>query len=627
MKRIRPILMVLLLLAPQAQVPAAAPTRVEQGSLIYDGVPMEELAAPSTLARWLESRPSGFLDWLADGSLLVGTRFADTTQLHRLKAPLDARTQLTFDAAPVTGAIAHPYDANLLVYQQQRGANPQLWLREIASGNARLLTDGRSRHGRPVLAHDGKRLAFSSNARNGTSSDIYVSDISSEALPRLVFAGGIDTLQVEDWSLDDSRVAVIRRRSASDSELLLIDVMNGSPTRVEPAADYKGGPMSVSAARFARDGRGLYFLSDRGGEFTALHYIDLYTRELRTLTADARADVERFTLGQDGRFLAYTLNEAGGSRLVLRDLSLKADVLPPPLPAGALIGSLGFDRTGRRLALSLETAQSPSDVYVYELDTADTAALPKVTLTRWTQGEVGPIDPARLVPAQRIQFPTWDRANNATRLLPAFLYRPSAPGPRPVIIDLQDGADSQSRPGWNAFRQYLVNELGYAVIAPDLRGASGHGRSFLALDDGEQREDAVRDVGALLVWIGLQSDLDRNRVVVMGGANGGYLALSSLIHYGERLAGGIVSGPAQVKSQLADAAWIRKQLLIVQGLDDPAVPAGEAEQMMALVRARGGEVWYLAARDEDREFRRKASIDARAAVMAAFLRRIQLGRM
>ncbi len=288
--------------------------------------------------------------------------------------------------------------------------------------------------------------------------------------------------------------------------------------------------------------------------------------------------------------------------------------------------------------------------------TGEGAALPAVTSALWVRGELGGIDPAKLVPAQLVEFPTWDDVGSQRRSLSAFVYRPATPGPHPVIIDIHGGPESQFRPKWDAFRQYLVAELGYVVVAPNVRGSSGYGRNFLKLDDGALREDSVRDIGALLVWLGAQRDVDRGRIVVMGGSYGGYMALASLVQYGDRLAGGIdlvgisnfvsflantsgyrrelrrveygderdpqMRGMLTAISPLTNAASIRKPLFIVQGLNDPRVPASESEQMKAMVRARGGEVWYLAARDEGHGFRRKSSNDAYRAVVVAFLKRL-----
>lgn len=640
----------LLFAAVAANAQSTTPLRTEVGTLIYDGITP---ADPGRLQDYLQARSAGFIDWLSDGSLAIATRFGEAEQLHRVRAPLGMREQITFLAEPVRSGVAHPYEPNRLLYLADQGGNEnmQLYLHDIDTGKARLLTDGRSLHGKPVWAHDGKRIAFYSNARDGASYDIYVLDTSIEgATPQLAIRGNSDALLVQDWSLDDARLLLLRYRSITDSELLIADLATGSLLPVEPGAGVKG-PMSVAQGRFSRDGRGVYFLSDHGGEFTELRYTDMFTGQTQVPAPQNRWDAEMFDLSGDGRYLAYTLNEAGLSRLVLHDIAQQADILLPPLPDGAVISSLGFDRAGKRLAVSIQSAQSPSDVHVLEL------AQPTPTLARWTQSETGPLDRRALVAPELVEFPTWDRVGTRQRMISAFVYRPRTPGPHPVVIDIHGGPEAQYRPGWSAFTQFLVNELGYAVVAPNVRGSSGYGRTFLGLDNGMLREDAVRDIGSLLVWIGLQGSLDRGKVVVMGGSYGGYMTLASLVNYGDRLAGGVdVVGisnfvtfltntsayrrdlrraeygdervPAmraflQRISPLTNAAAIRRPLLVVQGLNDPRVPASESEQMVQQLRLNGVAVGYLAAKDEGHGFRKKGNRDAYLAAVADFLGRLK----
>ena len=626
---------------------AALAARTEQGTLIYDGLPPLDAALERSLARYLESRSAGLVDWLADGSLLVSTRFGESEQLHRVKAPLAQREQVTFERDPVRSATSLPFDASAFVYGKDDGGNEnvQLYLQRVGGGAPKLLTDGKSLHGSPVFANDGKRIAFHSNARDGASYDIYVRDVTTDAPPRLVLGGADQSLYVEDWSLDDSKLLVIRYVSIAESYLFVADLATGKVTPIEPA-EKVGTKMAVSQARFSRDGRGVYFISDHAGEFADLRYTDMFTMETRSVSQSARFDVETFALSRDGRHLAYALNENGVSRLVVHDIAQKADLLLPPLPAGAIVSHVAFDPRGKRLALALETAQQPRDVYVLDLDD-------RPALTRWTQSELGPIDAAALVPAQLVSFPTWDRVGNSPRMLSAFVYKPAKPGPHPVVIDIHGGPESQYRPTWSAFTQYLVNELGYVVVAPNVRGSSGYGRAFLALDDGKLREDSVRDIGSLLVWIGLQPDMNRERVAVMGGSYGGYMALASLITYGDRLAGGVdvvgisnfvtfltntsayrrdlrraeygdernpdMRAYLQRISPLTNARSLRRPLLIVQGMNDPRVPASESEQMLNALRANGTNAWFLAAKDEGHGFRKKGNRDAYLLATAQFL--------
>jgi len=336
-------------------------------------------------------------------------------------------------------------------------------------------------------------------------------------------------------------------------------------------------------------------------------------------------------------------NVDGVSRLTVLDLAKHNENLPP-LPEGK-IGRFAFDRTGKRLALSVESPQSPRDVFVLELE--------RNAVVRYTKSEPGPLDPLQFVPAELVRFQTFDRTDGKRREIPAFVYRPRTPGPHPVLIDIHGGPESQAVPSWNPFTQFLVREMGFTVITPNVRGSSGYGKTFLDLDNGEDREDAVKDIGALRVWIGAQRDLNARQVFVSGGSYGGYMSLASMVNFGDRLRGGIdvvgisnfvtflestsayrralrrpeygderlpkMRAYLQRISPLTNAARISKPLLVVQGLNDPRVPASESQQMVAKIRARGGEVWYLAARDEGHGFKKKPNRDFYQKTIAAFL--------
>ena len=234
-----------------------------------------------------------------------------------------------------------------------------------------------------------------------------------------------------------------------------------------------------------------------------------------------------------------------------------------------------------------------------------------------------------------------------------YVYEPATPGPHPVLIILHGGPESQFRPGFDPWIQYVVNELGFAVVAPNVRGSSGYGKSYMALDNGTLREDAVKDVGALLVWLGVHSAFDAKHVVVAGGSYGGYLALATLVNYSDRLRGGVdVSGIVDFVSFLTNTAPYRQNLrraeygderdldmrsflrrispitnadritrplLVVHGKNDPRVPVCEADQIVNRLRAKGGEVWYLLAADEGHGYRKKHNRDAYYQTFAQFL--------
>jgi dipeptidyl aminopeptidase/acylaminoacyl peptidase len=222
-----------------------------------------------------------------------------------------------------------------------------------------------------------------------------------------------------------------------------------------------------------------------------------------------------------------------------------------------------------------------------------------------------------------------------------------------VVIQIHGGPEGQSRPTFSSTYQYWVNELGIAVIRPNVRGSDGYGKTYLNLDNGFKREDSVKDIGALLDWIETQPDLDSDRVMVFGGSYGGYMVLASLVHYNERLAGGInIVGISNFVTFLKNtmdyrrdlrrveygderdpemfeflqrispnnnAEKITKPLFIIQGLNDPRVPASEAEQMLQAVRSNGGNPWYLLAKDEGHGFRKKSNRDYMTEAIVLFL--------
>ncbi|MEO7650477.1 MAG: prolyl oligopeptidase family serine peptidase, partial [Bryobacteraceae bacterium] len=246
------------------------------------------------------------------------------------------------------------------------------------------------------------------------------------------------------------------------------------------------------------------------------------------------------------------------------------------------------------------------------------------------------------------------------RAISGFLYVPSKrfDGPRPVIINIHGGPAAQSRPGFLARDNYYLNELGVALIYPNVRGSTGYGKTYLDLDDGAKREDSVKDIGALLDWIAARKDLDAARVMVTGGSYGGYMTLASLVHYNARLRCGVdvvgisnwVTFLERTESYRRDsrrreygderkpemrelllrispanhADQISKPLFIVTGRNDPRVPASEGEQMAAAIRAKGGIAWHLIAEDEGHGFAKKKNQDFQFASTVLFIQRYLL---
>jgi dipeptidyl aminopeptidase/acylaminoacyl peptidase len=625
---------------------AFAVTRVERGNLIFENIPEAPPEIAGKLDGYLNGRQAKPLGWSPKGQLLISTRFGDVAQLHLVEQPGGARRQLTFLKEPINaGAFSPDPTRAAYIFLEDTGGNEnaQLYYQHLGDPGAKLLTDGKSRNGSPLWSNAGREVAFFSTARDGHSYDIDIVDPESGTLPRLAFAGDGSgaAWSVLDWSPDDSKLLVRREVSAAESYLYAVDLASGQKHEVDPAP----GKVAIVDARFSRDGQGVYLISDRDSEFGRLRYVGLFNNEKTVISGHIPWDIEALAISRDGHYLAYVSNEAGASKLNLLDLRTHQDLVPPRLPQAGIVGSLSFDADGKRLAFGFAAPNQPQDAYV--LDVAENRLEP------WTRSEAGAVDLAKFVLPRPVEFPTFDRVDGKPRMMPAYVYEPAAPGPHPVLIALHGGPEAQFRPGFDPWIQYVVNELGFAVVAPNVRGSSGYGKSYMALDNGVLREDAVKDVGAMLVWIELQKDFDAQHVVVSGGSYGGYLALATLVNYSDRLRGGVdVSGIADFVSFLTNTApyrqdlrraeygderdlemrsylrrispltnadRIKRPLLVVQGKNDPRVPASEAQQIVDKLRARGGDVWYLLASDEGHGYRKQGNRDAYYQTFAQFL--------
>ena len=638
-----------------AQAPAVQ--RETVGNRTSENIPALPPALVEQLNRYQNTRGAGVAGWTRDGCLLVSTRFAETAQVHRVCQPLGMREQLTFYPEPVAGITPVPAaaKANGFVFAKDKGGDEfsQLYWFDFDSRATTLLTDGkRSQNGGTVFSRDGARIAYASTARNGTDRDVWVRDVATGQSRALLTEGG--SWAAMDFSPDGRRLLVMKYVSAAESYPGVVDVATG---RLE-LFPVDGGKASFDGFAFAPDGRGVYFISDepidgQPQEFSSLRHHDPATGKLTVLSAGIPWDVSGLVIADDGRHLAFTSNEDGISKLHVRTIPDHRPVALPALPVG-VIDTGAFSPDGTRLAISLNSATSPSDVHVIDLA--------RGALARWTRSEVGGLDPATFVEPTLVRYPTFDTVDGQPRTIPAFYYRPAnVPAGRklPVVISIHGGPEAQALPTFNPTAQFLANELGVAMLVPNVRGSSGYGKSYLALDNADKREDSVKDIGALLDWIASQPELDASRVGVIGGSYGGYMTLATLTNYPERVRAGVdVVGishfgtflkntesyrrdlrraeygderdPAMAAvferiSPLRNASKIRAPLFVAQGRNDPRVPYTEAEQIVKAVRANGQPVWYLEYADEGHGFRKKANSDYFNAATMLFWQQHLLG--
>jgi dipeptidyl aminopeptidase/acylaminoacyl peptidase len=630
---------------------------VNDGQLILEDLPEIPQRIVDTLAPYQHVRGARVAEWTADGSgLYVYTRFADVRQLHRVDAAGGTRRQLTFFEEP-PGDVARQPQGSQLLFTRDVGGNEfsQLFLMPAGRpGATRMLSDGSSRNRRPVWNRAGTGIAFQSTRRNGASNDVWFVDAERAAAARLVVAApeGASWIPV-GFSADDRQLLVRQYVGNADSRIHVVDLESGERRRV--AGDPER-PSSNSPIAFDSSGRGLWYTTDAGGEFEQLAWGSIDGDSPAILvTDDIPWNVEEAVFSEDRLRGAFTTNEEGYSRLYLLDPRQRRYRAVDGLPRG-IVDDLRFSPDGGRLAMTLQSARTPSDVFVLTLGAEPLA---HGAVERWTYSEVGGLDTAGFVEPTLVRYPTFDSDAGGPASIPAWLYKPSGDGPFPVIVQIHGGPESQSRPGFSATYQMWVDTLGAAVIRPNVRGSSGYGKTYMGLDNGMLRENSVRDIGALLDWIATRPDLDENRVAVFGGSYGGYMVLASAVHYSDRLRAAVdVVGisnfvtflentqdyrrdlrraeygderdPAMRRhleaiSPLNKVERIAVPLFVVQGQNDPRVPVTEAEQIVAALRAQGSPVWYMNALNEGHGYRRKANRDVYQQATALFFERFLLG--
>jgi dipeptidyl aminopeptidase/acylaminoacyl peptidase len=658
-RKILTLLATLLLAAPAARAAETAPqTLPVPESISVQGVPPIPTRSVEDLLPYENLRAALLSDWHpTERRLLIRTRFAESPQIHEVAMPMGARAQLTFYRDPASEGHYRPGRPDQIVYALNEGGaeNFQLFLLDRKTGRARRFTDGTHRYTSPVWSRDGKLLAYASNARNGRDMDVYVADPATPGSERRIaeVQGSWSPL---DWSADNRRVLLSEYVSINEAYLHWVDAAGGEVHTITPRNARKEDPtVAYDGGKWSPDGRSVYTSSDKDSEHLRLVRLDLATGASTVLSGDVPWDVEQLDLSDDGRRLAFFTDEDGVSRLHLLDATTGAPLPSPELPAG-VSGALLFRPGSHEVAFDLSSARSPSDVYSYDLDTR--------RLERWTASEAGGLNPEVFPLPELIHYPTFDSAakNGPRRTIPAFVYRPDASrfkGRRPVYVSIHGGPESQARPLFLGSMNYLMDELGVALIYPNVRGSSGYGKSYLKLDNGRLREDSVKDIGALLDWIATQPDLDPTRVMVAGGSYGGYMSLAVMTFYSDRLACGwdtvgisnfvtFLQNTQGYRQDLRRAEYgderdpqmraflegiapvnrakqITKPLLVSQGANDPRVPLAESDQIAAAVKSNGVPVWYLVAKDEGHGFGKKTNTDYQRAVLFEFIRKYLIG--
>jgi dipeptidyl aminopeptidase/acylaminoacyl peptidase len=610
-------------------------------NLVVDGIPKIPAAVAEKAGRYGAFRTAALSDWHpVRREMLISTRFADTTQFHLVKMPGGARQQLTFYEDAVGGGRFHPNGGDYFIFRKDIGGGEwfQLYRYDVASGDVTLLTDGKSRNLAGPWSSSGDQLAYVSTRRTGKNTDLWVmnpADPKSDHLLAQLEGGGWAPF---DWSPDDKKILLLEEISINESFLWLVDSATGEKKAFTPR-DAKE-KVFYGEARFSKDGKGIYVTTDKDSEFQRLAYIDLATKQPKFLTTGIQWDVEGFDLTHDGKRIAFLTNEGGGSVLHVMDTASEKEMSLPKLPVG-VIGGVQWHRNGHDLGFTMQTARAQADCYSLDVATGK--------VEHWTSSESA-VKTGAFPEAELVKWKSFDG-----KMISGFLYRPPEKftGKRPVLVTIHGGPEGQSQPVFLGRNNYLLNELGIALIYPNVRGSTGYGKTFSLLDNGFLRDHTYKDINALFDWIATRPDLDAARIAVAGGSYGGHMTLAVSTFYSDRIRCSVdVVGISnlvtflehteayrrdlrrveygderdpKMREYLENIApmnhieMIRKPMMVVAGKNDPRVPLSESEQIVAALKKSGTPVWFLMARDEGHGFRKKPNQDFQFYTTVEFL--------
>jgi dipeptidyl aminopeptidase/acylaminoacyl peptidase len=574
-------------------------------------------------------RFSSVLTFTEDGAhVLFASNMSGQFNLWRVPVEGGWPDQLTgFTEDTVRGVGVSPRDGTILFCADHDGDEfHQLFLIEGGKGwPERLTNEPQVQHfvGTDAWSRDGTKFAYAANARTPTDMECWIRDAESGET-RAVFGQGMFSFPLA-WSPDGTKLLAIDFRNNSDTSIHLIDVEAGQARELTPHDD---DALFVPGS-WAADGSGFYLLTDADSEFRGLAYYDLAT-DRYSWVEEPQSDVDDLKLSEDGRVLAWLVNEEGYDRLQLRDLESGRD-LTADLPDGArphLTGAeppLALSPDGSHAALIVSSPRRPPEVWVVEAETGRARPV--------TESRVGGLREEELVEIELVSFPTFDG-----RDIPAWLYRPDVDGKAPVVLSIHGGPEAQERPLYQPLYQYLLSR-GIGVLATNIRGSTGYGKSYQRLVQRDWGGGDMRDWEHAVKWLQQQDWADADRIGVCGGSYGGFAVLTCVTRLPDYWAAAVdIFGPSNLvtfakavpptwkrfiarfvgdpetevdflmeRSPITYVENVKTPLLVIQGATDPRVVKGESDQMVEKLRELGRDVEYVVFDDEGHGFTKRTN--------------------
>ncbi len=565
-----------------------------------------------TIRDFLEVKSAGGASFSPDGTRVAYlSNVTGTSQVFLVPAEGGVPEQLT-DFQDHVSFVRFSPTKDVLILGKAEGGNErtQFYLLDLSTRQiTNITTKPDVKHGFGGWSPDGKSICFASNERNGKDFDVYVMDVDTLEKRCIFNKGG--HCESEGFSPQGTYMTIRETHSNANTDLHLCNLKTGTVDHLTPHEEY----VFYAGALWLPDESAFFLVQDQGREFAGLARYSLAKKESQyVLTPDW--DIGSAIIDRSGKNIAVTVNEDGYERMTIYDPT-RFETHSYHLPAGNIYQTR-FSEDGSHLAFNLGDSLRTSDVWILALQTGES-----FQLTHSHQG----VPPEAMVEPELIRFMSFDGLS-----VPAFVYRPRGikRGMKvPVVINIHGGPEEQYKPVYQPVMQYLVHN-GYAVIAPNVRGSSGYGKSYMALDDVEKRLDSVKDVIALHDHIASMSDMDTSKIALYGASYGGFMVLACMAFYPKLWAAGVdivgivnfvtfLENTAAYRRALREAEYgslgndrgllekispihsiekIEAPLLLIHGANDPRVPLSEAEQVVARLKEIGRHVELLVYPDE-----------------------------
>lgn len=605
-------------------------------NLIAEGLPDISTDIVARVQKYTDFCPTLFLDLHPmNPQMLVKARL-EQSQVMQLCMVDDFEGKpisLTSFSDGIADALYQPTEGLYCVFSKDVDGTEkyQNYRYDFATDTITLLTDGKSRNKLGVWSPKGDKMAFTSNERNGKDQDVYIINPLIPESKHLVaeFSEG-DNWAIEDWSPDSTKLLLSEYRSISDSNLWTLNLVDGSLTLLTPKNHED--QITYFKARYSSDGSSLFLITDKDNEFKTLATLEIKTGQLKYLVQHINWDIDLYEISPNGKQVACVSNENGVSRIHLLTLSENGNDIRilDQIPVGVIVKII-WEKNGKSLRFNMSNAKSINDIYTVDVNQGILKRLTKNESTMATDHFVDP------------ELVTWESFDG--KQISGFLYRPinAKQSKPPVRIMIHGGPEQQFKPVFLGRLNYFINELGIALLFPNIRGSTGYGKTFLELPNGLKRVDAYEDLNALLDWVKAQPDLDGDRIMVSGASYGGHATLAVATRYNEKIACSLsVVGMSNLVTFLENteirrrdqrravygdernpfvrdfltsiapinhASSITKPIFIVQGLMDPRVPYSESENIVRTLNNANIPVWFLTAKNEGHGFSKKENID------------------